>query len=124
MELLGPWRIIFVVFVTYSMLPLSLRWCLFCGTISSVAHTIIVVSFTPVSERTFDFAKKHLQPTVIFQQDGGPPRWGIDVRAFLDTTFPNRWNDAMAQLPGHQDLQTSLTGFLLLGLHQRQSLLM
>ncbi|CAL1281493.1 unnamed protein product, partial [Larinioides sclopetarius] len=66
MELLGPWRIIFVVFVTYSMLPLSLRWCLFCGTISSVAYTIIVVSFTPVSERTLDFAKKVLTNALLY----------------------------------------------------------
>ncbi|GIX74574.1 uncharacterized protein CDAR_312861 [Caerostris darwini] len=58
MELLGPWRIIFVVFVTYSMLPLSLRWCLFCGTTSSIAHTIIVLFSTPKDDRTFEFAKK------------------------------------------------------------------
>ncbi|GFU30297.1 uncharacterized protein NPIL_292101 [Nephila pilipes] len=58
MELLGPWRIIFVVFVTYSMLPLSLRWCLICGSISSVAHIIIVVSFTLTEDRNLEFAKK------------------------------------------------------------------
>ncbi|GBN60242.1 hypothetical protein AVEN_159999-1 [Araneus ventricosus] len=34
---------------------------------------------------------KHLQPNDIFQQDGASPHWGTDVRAFLDTTFPNRW---------------------------------
>ncbi|KFM81935.1 hypothetical protein X975_24521, partial [Stegodyphus mimosarum] len=47
LELIGPWRIIFVVFVTYSMLPLSLRWCLLCGTVSSVGHIIILVLGAP-----------------------------------------------------------------------------
>ena len=28
---------------------------------------------------------------VLFQQDGAPPHWGVDVRWFLDETFPNRW---------------------------------
>ena len=32
-----------------------------------------------------------LQPTVIFQQDGAPPHWGLIVRELLDNTFPNRW---------------------------------
>lgn len=28
---------------------------------------------------------------MIFQQDGAPPHWALDVRAFLDQNFPNRW---------------------------------
>ncbi|GBM70163.1 hypothetical protein AVEN_1808-1 [Araneus ventricosus] len=48
-----------------------------------------------------------------FQQDGAPPHWGTDVRAFL--TFPNRWKDVAAQLPGHQDLQTSLNWIFSVG---------
>ncbi|GBL96166.1 hypothetical protein AVEN_118720-1 [Araneus ventricosus] len=34
---------------------------------------------------------QHLQPTVIFQQDGAPPYWRTYARAFLDATFPNQW---------------------------------
>ena len=28
---------------------------------------------------------------MIFQQDGAPPHWRLDVRKFLDDTFPYRW---------------------------------
>ena len=31
------------------------------------------------------------QPTIIFQQDGAPPHWGLHVRQFLNQTFPDRW---------------------------------
>jgi len=31
------------------------------------------------------------QPGVVFQLDGAPPHWGLDVRASLDEEFPNRW---------------------------------
>ena len=31
-----------------------------------------------------------LQLLVIFQQDGAPPHWGLDVRTFLDDTFHDR----------------------------------
>lgn len=30
------WQIIFTVFVTHAMMPLPLRWCVFCGIISSL----------------------------------------------------------------------------------------
>jgi hypothetical protein len=33
----------------------------------------------------------NLQPGIVFQQDGAPPHWNLNVRAFLDTTFPGRW---------------------------------
>nr|XP_042906415.1 adenylyl cyclase 78C [Parasteatoda tepidariorum] len=56
MELMGPWRILFVVFVTYSMLPLSLLWCLLCGCLSSLSHVIFVTSIGSTSEK--DFLKK------------------------------------------------------------------
>jgi hypothetical protein len=36
------------------------------------------------------------QPNVIFQQDGAPPHWAIDVHETLDATFPNRWTNPMA----------------------------
>jgi hypothetical protein len=28
---------------------------------------------------------------VWFQQDGAPPRYGVDVRLFLNNIFPGRW---------------------------------
>ena len=31
------------------------------------------------------------QPTIIFQQDGAPPHWGLRVRQFLNKTFSDRW---------------------------------
>ena len=31
------------------------------------------------------------QPQVIFQQDGALPHWGLEVRQFLNQTFPGRW---------------------------------
>ena len=31
------------------------------------------------------------QPQVIFQQDGAPPHWGLEVCQFLNETFPDRW---------------------------------
>ena len=31
------------------------------------------------------------QPTIIFQQDGALPHWGLHVRVFLNETFPDRW---------------------------------
>ena len=30
------------------------------------------------------------QPTIIFQQDGAPPHWGLHDREFLNETFPDR----------------------------------
>ena len=29
------------------------------------------------------------QPTIIFQQDGAPPHWGLYAREFLNETFPD-----------------------------------
>ena len=31
------------------------------------------------------------QPQVIFQQEGAPPHWGLEVCQFLNKTFPDRW---------------------------------
>ncbi|GBM71360.1 hypothetical protein AVEN_4666-1 [Araneus ventricosus] len=50
---------------------------------------------------------QHLQPTFIFQQDGVPPHWVTDVRAFLNTTLPDRWigsGDPIAWLPRSPDV--------------------
>ena len=31
------------------------------------------------------------QPSIIYQQDGAPPHWSMDVRGSRNATFPNRW---------------------------------
>ena len=31
------------------------------------------------------------QLQVVFQQDGAPPLWGLQVRQFLNDTFPDKW---------------------------------
>ena len=31
------------------------------------------------------------QPTIIFQQDGAPPHWGLRVRELFTETFSDRW---------------------------------
>ena len=31
------------------------------------------------------------QPGVMFQLDGAPAHWGLNVRAFLNAAFPQRW---------------------------------
>ncbi|CAG2107094.1 unnamed protein product [Medioppia subpectinata] len=35
------WHILFIVFVTYAMMPLPLRWCVICGAISSLMDLIL-----------------------------------------------------------------------------------
>ena len=32
-----------------------------------------------------------LHPIIIYQQDGAPPHWIMDVRGSLNATFANRW---------------------------------
>lgn len=34
---------------------------------------------------------EELQPSIIFQQDGAPPHWGLMVRDYLNSKYPNRW---------------------------------
>ena len=31
------------------------------------------------------------QPSIIYEQDGAPPHWSMDIRGSLNATFPNRW---------------------------------
>ncbi|KAJ4426523.1 hypothetical protein ANN_27337 [Periplaneta americana] len=56
----------------------------------------------------------HLQPNVIFQQDGAPPHWGLIVREFLDTQFPGRWigRDGPTRWPPRSPDITPLDFFL------------
>ena len=39
------------------------------------------------------------QPTIIFQQDGAPPHWGLHVCEFLNETFSNRWIGRYGPIP-------------------------
>ena len=54
------------------------------------------------------------QPTIIFQQDGALPHWGLHVREFLNETFPNRWigRDGPIPWPPRSPNITSLDFFL------------
>ncbi|GBN34291.1 hypothetical protein AVEN_34826-1 [Araneus ventricosus] len=75
-------------------------------------------------------ANLHNTPNALFTTDcylpirKAPLHCGMDVRTFLDTTFPNRWigrGGPIAWPPKSPDI-TPLD-FFLLGLHQTQSLL-
>ncbi|ERL93495.1 hypothetical protein D910_10784 [Dendroctonus ponderosae] len=48
------WYVLFIVFVSYAMLPLPLRWCIMAGCISALSHVILV------SVRIFYFGKYEL----------------------------------------------------------------
>ena len=39
----------------------------------------------------FAFPKLSRVPNLIFQQDGAPPHWGLQMRRALDRHFPDRW---------------------------------
>lgn len=36
------WYMLFILFVPYAMLPLPLKWCMVSGTISGIAHLIVI----------------------------------------------------------------------------------
>lgn len=36
------WYVLFILFVPYAMLPLPLKWCMVAGSLSSIAHTILL----------------------------------------------------------------------------------
>ncbi|GBM18465.1 hypothetical protein AVEN_66824-1 [Araneus ventricosus] len=40
-----------------------------------------------------------LQPNIIFQQDGSPPHWSLEVRKVLDENFPSRWIGSGGPIP-------------------------
>ena len=54
------------------------------------------------------------QPQVIFQKDGAPSHWGLEIRQFLNETFPNRWigRDGFIPWPPHSPDITPLDFFL------------
>ena len=39
----------------------------------------------------FRFSSLRNQLQVIFEQDGTPPHWGLQVRQFLNDIFPEKW---------------------------------
>ena len=51
------------------------------------------------------------QPSIIYQQDGTPPHWSMDVQGSLNATFPNRWIGPIYWPPLSPDL-TPLDFFL------------
>lgn len=52
--------------------------------VPAVNH-VAATTFNPDGTATFNI--NH----VVFQQDGAPPHYGLNVRAYLDEEFPNRW---------------------------------
>ncbi|KAJ4451079.1 hypothetical protein ANN_02517 [Periplaneta americana] len=42
---------------------------------------------------------EHLQPNILFQQDGAPPHWFNDVCTILDNVFPGCWIDKVYSTP-------------------------
>ena len=65
---------------------------------------------------------KDRQPHVIFQLDGAPPHWGLNVRAALDAEFPGRWigqGGPMTWPPRSPDVTP--VRFFLLRKHQKSS---
>lgn len=38
------WYVLFIIFVTYSMLPLPLRWSITSGSVTSILHVIITMT--------------------------------------------------------------------------------
>lgn len=39
------WYVLFIVFVTYAMLPLQLRWCMITGALTAFLHIVLVVLY-------------------------------------------------------------------------------
>ncbi|KAJ4447402.1 hypothetical protein ANN_09409 [Periplaneta americana] len=48
-------------------------------------------TYLDMLEQFFFPQTEHLQPNVLFQQDGAPQYWFNDVRTTLDNVFPGRW---------------------------------
>lgn len=58
----------------------------FDGTVDSVKYlAMLQEQFLPAATNLIDVNNFH------FQQDGAPPHYGLNVRQWLDSTFPGRW---------------------------------
>lgn len=71
-------------------------WCgLMCDTIIGpfffAEMTVTGTTYLDMLEQYAFPQVEHLQPNLLFQQDGAPPHWSLDVRRALDATFPGRW---------------------------------
>lgn len=66
---------------------------------------------------------QEFQPNILFQQDGAPPHWSLEVRQRLNNKFPDRWigRDGPTEWPPQSPDITPLD-FFFLGLCKRQSL--
>jgi hypothetical protein len=54
-----------------------------------------------------EIRKLHSIRSIIFQQDGAPAHFAVDVRQYLDYHFPNRWigkGDPIRWIPRSPDL--------------------
>ena len=74
--------------------------------------------------RTFAIPQIRQIPNVDeFQQDGAPPHWSLNVRDYLDATFPDAWigRGGPTAWPARSPDITPLD-FFFVGLHQGQSL--
>ena len=55
--------------------------------------TVTAKSYKTMLESFFipELKKRRKLNSTTFQQDGAPPHWGLEVRAFLNANFPGRW---------------------------------
>ncbi|KAL0271987.1 UNVERIFIED_CONTAM: hypothetical protein PYX00_005133 [Menopon gallinae] len=44
------WYVLFIVFVTYAMLPLQLRWCMITGALTAFLHIVLVVLYISLQD--------------------------------------------------------------------------
>jgi hypothetical protein len=86
-------------------------------------QTVTTITYCDMLENFMVPQVEDLQPTVIFQQDGAPPRWSLTVKEFLDKMFHDRWigHDGPILWPP-QSLDITPLDFLLWGF-VRQSVL-
>ena len=72
-------------------------WCgLFCDQIIGPFFFESTVTSKSYKEMLEDFfipqlKRKRRFTTTIFQQDGAPPHWSLEVRSLLNSKFPGRW---------------------------------
>jgi len=55
------WYVLFIVFVTYAMLPLPLKWCILAGCSTALLH-ILITSYTKSSKEKVIFSLVILIP--------------------------------------------------------------
>ena len=65
--------------------------------------------------------REHFGDEFYFQQDGAPPHYHRDVRAYLDENLPNRWigRRSSIEFPQSSPDLTPLDFFIFMGIRQR-----